>query len=106
MVLWMLIVIGELVQCIYYSTQNGFVGCKLCTLSGSWIYNHHAGYKVISKIAHFCGFQQHITAISTELGNVNVIENQFLFIVIVIGIFVYLVKYPLGWILDDIFFIW
>ena len=105
MVLSTLIVIGELMQCIYYSTQNGFIWCKRCTVSGSWIYNHRAGYKFISRIVHFYGFQHHTTAISTELGNVNVIEIQFLFIVIVIGIFVYLVKYQLGWILGDVLFI-
>ena len=57
------------------------------------------------KDCHFYGFQQHITTISTELDNVNVIEHQFLLIIMINWIFVYLAKYPLGLILDDVFFI-
>ena len=61
-----LIVIGILVQSIYYSTQNGFIYYELSFPSGSWMYIHYFHHKFISKMAHFFGFKCIARRISTE----------------------------------------
>ena len=97
-----LIVIGILLQGIYYSTHNGIVWCELSFLSGSWMYNRYYGQKLILKTAHFFGFKWVSIRISTEWHDLVAISNQITFFDIVIGIFVYCTRYAVELMIYDV----